>query len=256
MIDLTINKTGLEHNIQKAKENHIIIPTIAQMQNPDLIPEKIKAKLSHTGLWDVDPVNLFRISWHNEAKEQGGLFQAVPNYVEIPSKLSGVPCRIIAMSGKWFPTGCHKVGASFGCLAPRLVTGQFDATYHHAVWPSTGNYCRGGAFNSKLLACESVAILPQDMSKERFDWLKSIAGQIIATPGCESNVKDLRQNLGAEEGPHHDDLQPVRRDGQPPVALQRHRLRPGRAVRGREEARPELRRRLLHLRFRRHHVRR
>ena len=83
------------------------------------------------------------------------------------------------------------MGASFGCLAPRLVTGQFDATYHHAVWPSTGNYCRGGAFNSKLLACDSVAILPQDMSKERFDWLKSIAGQIIATPGCESNVKEI-----------------------------------------------------------------
>ena len=105
MIDLSINKVGLEHNIQKAKENHIIIPTIAQMQNPDLIPEKIKAKLSTTGLWDVDPVNLFRISWHNEAKESGGLFQAVPNYVEIPTKLSGVPCRIVAMSGKWFPTG-------------------------------------------------------------------------------------------------------------------------------------------------------
>ena len=193
-IDLSINKAGLEHNIQKAKENNIIIPTIAQMQNPDLIPEKIKAKLSNTGLWDVDPVNLFRISWKNEAKEKGGLFQATPNYVEIPSELSGVPCRIVAMSGKWFPTGCHKVGASFGCLAPRLVTGQFDATYHHAVWPSTGNYCRGGAFNSKLLACESVAILPQDMSKERFDWLKSIAGQIIATPGCESNVKEIFDN--------------------------------------------------------------
>ena len=173
-IDLTINKEGLAHNIQKAKENNIIIPTIAQMQNPDLIPEKIKEKLSHTGLWDVDPVNLFRISWHNEAKESGGLYQKTPNYVEIPSSVSGVPCRILAMSGKWFPTGCHKVGASFGCLAPRLVTGQFDATYHHAVWPSTGNYCRGGAFNSKLLACDSVAILPQDMSKERFDWLKEI----------------------------------------------------------------------------------
>ena len=191
MIDLRINKEGLKHNIEKAKENHIIIPTIAQMQNPDLIPEKIKEKLTHTGLWDVDPVNLFRISWHNEAKESGGLFQAVPNYVEIPTKLSGVPCRIVAMSGKWFPTGCHKVGASFGCLAPRLVTGQFDVDKHKAVWPSTGNYCRGGAFNSKLLACDSVAILPQDMSKERFDWLKSIAGQIIATPGCESNVKEI-----------------------------------------------------------------
>ena len=190
-IDLSINKEGLQHNIQKAKENNIIIPTIAQMQNPDLIPEAIKAKLSKTGLWDVDPVNLFRINWHNEAKESGGLYQKTPNYVEIPSSVSGVPCRILAMSGKWFPTGCHKVGASFGCLAPRLVTGQFDATYHHAVWPSTGNYCRGGAFNSKLLACDSVAILPQDMSKERFDWLKSIAGQIIATPGCESNVKEI-----------------------------------------------------------------
>lgn len=191
MIDLTINKAGLEHNIQKAKENNVIIPTFAQMQNPELIPEKILDRLSKAGLWDVDPVNLFRITWLNEAKEKGGLFRKVPNYVEIPSVLSGVPCRIIAMVGKWFPTGCHKVGASFGCLAPRLVTGQFDATYHHAVWPSTGNYCRGGAFNSKLLACDSVAILPQDMSRERFEWLQSIAGQVIATPGCESNVKEI-----------------------------------------------------------------
>ena len=191
MIDLTINKAGLEHNIQKAKENNVIIPTFAQMQNPELIPEKILDRLSKAGLWDVDPVNLFRITWLNEPKEKGGLFRKVPNYVEIPSSLSGVPCRIIAMVGKWFPTGCHKVGASFGCLAPRLVTGQFDATYHHAVWPSTGNYCRGGAFNSKLLACDSVAILPQDMSRERFEWLQSIAGQVIATPGCESNVKEI-----------------------------------------------------------------
>jgi len=191
MIDLTINKKGLEHNIAKARENHIIIPTIAQMQHPETIPGKIQERLKNVGLWDVNPLNLFRITWKNEAKEFGGLFQSVPNYVEFPSELTGVKCRIVAMAGKWFPTGCHKVGASFGCLAPRLVTGQFDATYHHAVWPSTGNYCRGGAFNSKLLACESVAILPQDMSKERFDWLKTIAGQIIATPGCESNVKEI-----------------------------------------------------------------
>ena len=190
-IDLTINKAGLENNIRKAKENNIIIPTIAQMQNPDLIPAKIKEKLSKTGLWDVDPVNLFRISWHNEAKESGGLFQSVPNYVEIPSALSGVKCRIIAMAGKWFPTGCHKVGASFGCLAPRLVTGQFDVNAHKAVWPSTGNYCRGGAFNSRLLGAQGVAILPAEMSQERFDWLHEIGAEVIATPGCESNVKEI-----------------------------------------------------------------
>ena len=121
------------------------------MKHPESIPDKVKEGLKSVGLWDVNPLNLFRITWKNEAKEYGGLFQHVPNYVELPSSLTGVPCRIVAMAGKWFPTGCHKVGASFGCLAPRLVTGQFDVTRHKAVWPSTGNYCRGGAFNSKLL---------------------------------------------------------------------------------------------------------
>ncbi len=190
-IDLTMHREGLRHNIQKARDNGIIIPTFAQMQRPETIPQKIQEKLKNVGLWDVNPLNLFRVTWKNEARESGGLFQAVPNYVEIPSALSGVPCRIVAMAGKWFPTGCHKVGASFGCLVPRLVTGQFDASYHHAVWPSTGNYCRGGAFNSKLLACDSVAILPAEMSRERFEWLSQIAGQVIATPGCESNVKEI-----------------------------------------------------------------
>jgi cysteine synthase len=111
--------------------------------------------------------------------------------VEFPPALTGVPCRIIALVGKYFPTGCHKVGASFGCLVPRLVTGQFDAERQKAVWPSTGNYCRGGAFNSKLLGVYSIGILPREMSRERFEWLRGIAGEIIATPGCESNVKEI-----------------------------------------------------------------
>ena len=74
---------------------------------------------------------------------------------------------------------------------PRLVTGQFDPTTQKAVWPSTGNYCRGGAYDSALLACKSIAILPEGMSKERFEWLKKVAGEIIATPGSESNVKEI-----------------------------------------------------------------
>lgn len=190
MIDLTRNEAALERNIEKAKENHIIIPTIAQMKDPDQVPEKIKEKLKQVGLWDVNPLNLFRITWKNERKEFGGLYGG-SNYIVLPSELTGVKAKIICMVGKWFPTGCHKVGASFGCLAPRLITGQFDASYHKAVWPSTGNYCRGGAFNSKLLACDSIAILPKEMSRERFEWLNSIAGEVIATPGCESNVKEI-----------------------------------------------------------------
>ncbi|MFB0921248.1 MAG: pyridoxal-5-phosphate-dependent protein subunit beta [Oscillospiraceae bacterium] len=191
MIDLSINRENLKNNIQKAKDNSVIIPTYKQMKDPEQIPDVIREKLKNVGLWDVNPLNLFRITWKNEPKEQGGLYNKVPNFIELPSELTGVPARIVCMAGKWFPTGCHKVGASFGCLAPRLVTGQFDATRHKAVWPSTGNYCRGGAFNSKLLACDSVAILPAEMSRERFDWLSKIAGEVIATPGCESNVKEI-----------------------------------------------------------------
>ena len=191
MIDLTINRENLKHNIQKAKENNVIIPTYQQMKDPEKVPEVIREKLKNVGLWDVNPLNLFRITWKNEPKEKGGLYNKTPNYIELPPELTGVPARIVCMTGKWFPTGCHKVGASFGCLAPRLVTGQFDATRHKAVWPSTGNYCRGGAFNSKLLAVDSIAILPAEMSRERFEWLSQIAGEVIATPGCESNVKEI-----------------------------------------------------------------
>ena len=191
MIDLTIHRQALDRNIQKAREGGVVIPTFENMKHPETVPEPIRARLRGVGLWDVDPLNLFRITWKNEPMESGGLYRAVPNYIELPPALTGVPARIIALVGKWFPTGCHKVGASFGCLAPRLVTGQFDAGYHRAVWPSTGNYCRGGAFNSRLLGAQGVAILPAEMSQERFDWLHEIGAEVIATPGCESNVKEI-----------------------------------------------------------------
>ena len=113
------------------------------------------------------------------------------NYLEFPKELTGVDARVIALVGKWFPTGAHKVGAAFGCLAPRLVTGQFDPSSQKAVWPSTGNYCRGGAYDSQLFACDSIAILPEGMSRERFEWLESVAGEIIRTPGTEANVKEI-----------------------------------------------------------------
>jgi cysteine synthase A len=189
-IDLTINKRGRERAIQRVRERNIIIPTFAQMKNPGLIPNPIKAELANIGLWDVNPRNLFRITWKNEPVSQGGGFDGV-NYMEFPPSLTGTQARVIALVGKWFPTGAHKVGAAFGCLAPRLVTGQFDPTLQKAVWPSTGNYCRGGAYDSALLACQSIAILPEGMSRERFEWLENIAGEVIATPGSESNVKEI-----------------------------------------------------------------
>jgi hypothetical protein len=190
MIDLTMDATGLEHAVERARERNIIIPTFAQQKHPELIPDAIKQELGSIGLWDITPRNLFRITWKNQPVSQGGAFGGV-NYVEIPPELTGVDTRIIALVGKWFPTGAHKVGAAFGCLVPRLVTGQFDPTRQKAVWPSTGNYCRGGAYDSTILACESIAILPEGMSRERFDWLANVSGEVIATPGSESNVKEI-----------------------------------------------------------------
>jgi cysteine synthase len=190
MIDLTVNKERLERAVQRAKERGVIIPTFAQMKDPTRIPEAIKRHLSAVGLWDLNSLNLFRITWHNEPVVHGGEFGGV-NVIEFPKSLTGVDARIFALVGKWFPTGAHKVGAAFGCMVPRLVTGQFDPTAQKAVWPSTGNYCRGGAYDSALLGCESIAILPQGMSLERFEWLSKVAGEVIATPGSESNVKEI-----------------------------------------------------------------
>jgi cysteine synthase A len=189
-IDLTIDRVRRAHSIQRVRERNIIIPTFKQMKNASLIPSMIKEELSRISLWDVNPRNLFRINWHNEPKTKGGDYGKV-NYLELPPSLTGVNARIIVLIGKWFPTGAHKVGAAFGCLVPRLVTGQFDPTLQKAVWPSTGNFCRGGAYDSALLGCQSIAILPEGMSRERFDWLSKIAGEVIATPGSESNVKEI-----------------------------------------------------------------
>jgi cysteine synthase len=189
-IDLSIDKSRRKNSIQRAKERNIIVPTFAQMKDPSKIPASLKDELRTIGMWDLHPRNLFRITWHNEPKASGGAFGGV-NYLELPSALTGVPARIVVLVGKWFPTGAHKVGAAFACLVPRLITGQFDPTTQKAVWPSTGNYCRGGAYDSALLACESIAILPEGMSKERFEWLAKIAGETIKTPGSESNVKEI-----------------------------------------------------------------
>lgn len=182
------NREAYENAVVRCREKGITIPTIAMQKNPELVPEDIKSKLQAIDITAIDPLNLYRITWKNDPET--GLFND-GNIVEFPSELTGVDARIIGIVGKWFPTGSHKVGAAFGCLVPELVTGGFDPTTQKAVWPSTGNYCRGGAFDSALLGCESIAILPEEMSQERFDWLSKVASETIATPGCESNVKEI-----------------------------------------------------------------
>jgi cysteine synthase len=186
-----IRNDVLEKTIARARERNIVLPTFAQQKDPTRVPAAISERLKDVGLWDMDPANLFRITWKNEPVAQGGGF-GEGNWIEFPPALTGVDATIIGIVGNWFPTGAHKVGAAYGCLVPRLVTGNFDPDTQKAVWPSTGNYCRGGAYDCALLACPAVAILPEGMSRERFEWLQEIGtDEIIATPGTESNVKEI-----------------------------------------------------------------
>lgn len=180
----------LAHTVQRCRDKNIIIPTYQQMRDPAAIPEGIVTELKRIGLWDLHPRNLFRINWKNEPLESGGGFGPV-NFMEIPRELTGVAPRILILVGKFFPTGAHKVGATFGPLVERLVTGRFDPTSQKALWPSTGNYCRGGAYDAALLGCGSIAVLPEEMSRERFEWLEEVGSEIYRTPGGESNVKEI-----------------------------------------------------------------
>ncbi len=201
---MTDRDSVLQKTIQRCRERNLLLPTYSQMRNPETIPDSIQKQLSNIGLWDVNPLNLFRITWKNEPVETGGGFGGV-NFMEIPPELTGVQARIFVLLGKFFPTGAHKVGATFGPLVEKLITGRFDPTTQKALWPSTGNYCRGGVYDSALLECESVAILPQEMSQERFDWLREMGAEVIATPGSESNVKEIYDQvkaLIAERGDH------------------------------------------------------
>ena len=147
------------------------------------------------------PLNLFRVHWFNDETRRGRARR--PPRSNCPPELTGVPARIVLALGNRFPMiRAHKVLAAYGCLAPRVVTGQFDPTRHRAIWPSTGNYCRGGVAISRILDCRGVAVLPENMSQERFDWLDrwvADPADIVRTPGSESNVKEIYDACAALE---------------------------------------------------------
>jgi len=199
-----LNQELLDATIARLKQAKVILPTFSRLQDPSTIPHSIIDMLKGVSPDQAHPLNLFRVHWHNDRKT-GGLTD-VPEHVVLPSELTGVESPIVMLFGDTFPMiSAHKVLPAYACLAPRLVTGQFDPGHHRAVWPSTGNYCRGGVAISRILGCQSVAVLPEGMSRERFDWLEEWvvdSGDIIRTPGTESNVKEIYDKcaeLGADE---------------------------------------------------------
>jgi cysteine synthase len=169
------------------------LPRFAELAQPQHIPAALLSGLAATRSDEPSPHNLFRVHWYNDRARTG--FAAVPVHVVLPPELTGVAAPIIVVLGCAFPLiAAHKVLAAYACLVPRLVTGQFDPTRQRAVWPSTGNFCRGGIAISRILGCRGIAVLPQGMSAERFHWLSRWVAQpddIVRTPGSESNVKEI-----------------------------------------------------------------
>ena len=193
-LERTVVDTAVyENTVARFKEAGVLLPTLGQLKDPSTIPAAIKAKLKDVNPDSPHPLNLFRVHWFNDGARTG--LVDVPEHIELPAALTGVKARIVLALGNRFPMiNAHKVLAAYGCLVPRLVTGQFDPTRHRAVWPSTGNYCRGGVAISRILGCHGTAVLPENMSKERFDWLDkwvSDPADIVRTPGSESNVKEI-----------------------------------------------------------------
>ena len=178
--------------VRRFREHTIVLPTFAQLREPSTIPGVIQDALVDVDRNAADPRNLFRVHWYNGLD---GSLVDVPDHVELPPELTGVDARIVLAFGNRFPMiGAHKVLAAYSCLVPRLVTGRFDPTVDRAVWPSTGNYARGGVAISRIMGCRGVAVLPEGMSRERFEWLDrwiEHPDDVIRTPGTEANVREI-----------------------------------------------------------------
>ena len=181
-----------QRSVDRFREQGVVLPTFAQLADPSRIPDGIRSALAGVDRNAADALNLFRVHWYNDL--HGG-FTDVPEHVVLPPELTGVPAPIIVAFGNRFPMiGAHKVLAAYSCLVPRILTGEYDPTLHRAIWPSTGNYARGGVAISRLMGCRGVAVLPENMSRERFEWLDEWIADpddVIRTTGSESNVKEI-----------------------------------------------------------------
>ncbi len=189
LANTVVDPASLESSVKRFAAQKIVLPTFGELAEPRLISQDITKGVDKDA---ADPRNLFRVHWYNDLD---GNRVDVPNHVVLPSSLTGIESPIIVVFGDRFPMiTAHKVLAAYSCFVPRVITGQFDPERHRAVWPSTGNYARGGIAISRLMGSRGVAVLPAGMSQERFDWLdKWVAdpSDIVRTPGTESNVKEI-----------------------------------------------------------------
>jgi cysteine synthase A len=167
-----------------SKTNAILGPTFEEMLHPNKIDPRVRAQAVKALKDDpLNPINLYNITWRGTDDQI--------KYEVLPRQLTGVAAPIVVLYGRDFPTGAHKVGAAYSVLVEKILFGEVDPAKHTVVWPSTGNYGIGGAWVGGRVGTKSIVVLPQGMSKERFQMIESFGASIIKTVGSESNVKEI-----------------------------------------------------------------
>ncbi len=159
-----------------------VLPTLEELLHPSSQPAEIR-DLARSCSDPLDPIHLFNMTWR---RPEGHIEHRV-----LPRELTGTEADIVVMSGRLFPSGSHKVGPAYSCLREGILTGEVTVDGSTLVFPSTGNYGIGGAWVGPRLGFRSLVVLPEEMSQERFDKIQGYGADYIATPGSESNVKEI-----------------------------------------------------------------
>jgi cysteine synthase A len=157
-------------------------PTFAEMRDPSLLDPALRARARAARTQPLDPDNLWNLSWKAEG--------TVP-FTVLPEALTGVPAPIVVLSGRLFPTGSHKVGPAYSILVEKQLDGLCAPGEQTLVFPSTGNFGIGGAWVGPRMGYRSLVVLPAEMSAERFEKIRAYGAEVVATPGSESNVKEI-----------------------------------------------------------------
>lgn len=155
-------------------------PTYDEMLNPSHIDPQIRKKALAKKSDELDPINLFNINWKDDNNQV--------HKIVLPKEMTGVEANIVVLLGKHFPSGSHKVGPAYSTLIEGCVDQTILPGKHTILGPSTGNFGIGVSYICNLMKYESIVIMPDNMSQERYDRIKRYGAKLDLTPGTESDV--------------------------------------------------------------------
>ncbi|TNF07849.1 MAG: pyridoxal-phosphate dependent enzyme [Bacillota bacterium] len=174
-------------------------PTYDEMLHPNLIDPELRKKVQLAKHNELDELNLFNITWKNEKQEV--------NHIILPKEMTGVDANIIVLVGKYFPSGSHKVGPAYSTLIEGCVDHDIIPGKHTILGPSTGNFGIGVSYICNLMKLDSIVIMPDNMSKERYDRILKYGAKLDLTPGTESDViLTLERTYKLKENPNYRSL--------------------------------------------------